>query len=283
MTSFLGLPFEIRTIIYDLSLITDEVIFPYVTYYEADDGIKPYSGSGMKLAIGLLGVNKMVRTEAAAVLFGRNTWHLSKTWEAGDGDRDDEPLWEAHIHRFRHMKVRFDTRDVHPQSRRNYEQSWMPTNEHRVLYVHHAQSVDLSSSWYEKRSVLLRMQLESIWINISNCSCPSSCCRLTQHLLFHPYMLNPWHRDPSETDHLTSQVPWLPDEGRDWSEPEKPLGLCNMQIRFQGAGDTHEHCMLHKLGLGCDICPEKDGIIDSENCYWKKFIDENRVTLIQGE
>lgn len=62
-----------------------------------------------KPCISLLGVNSMIREEAARILFGKNIWRLSSRIYTKD---DRYRLWETFAKYFRHIITTFDTRDT---------------------------------------------------------------------------------------------------------------------------------------------------------------------------
>ncbi|KAL8751380.1 MAG: hypothetical protein Q9184_006088 [Pyrenodesmia sp. 2 TL-2023] len=111
---FMGLPPEVRLMIYDYCLIVKGRITPYPS--EADQARKTTSSSDKKAkkpAVALLQVNRQIREEAQPSLYGKNVWRLS--WQS-------EPLlphelWIDNHHLFRHVSVHFDHRDVTKYSR----------------------------------------------------------------------------------------------------------------------------------------------------------------------
>lgn len=130
MANFAILPREVRDNIYQYCLVTANIIYPYIAYYEQEDGIKPYSKSKENLAIGLLGVKKSIQDEAATVLFGQNTWHLS---DPSSGKRFPQLLWTKYTDDFRHVQLKLDIRDYHPLTAQPPPTCSAPTSRRRGM------------------------------------------------------------------------------------------------------------------------------------------------------
>lgn len=120
MSRFLDLPLEIRNLIYAFSLVTTEVIRPFLLPFEAEEGLRASHNLKNELAMGLLSVNHQIREEARAVFYGRNLWYLSARCtycEQPDWSLQEySSLWNANIQLFRHIVVSFDSRDAHQQT-----------------------------------------------------------------------------------------------------------------------------------------------------------------------
>ena len=106
-TSFLDLPPELRTMIYDLSLITNKVIWPYATFYERTDGHALYKHWEIqdKLTTDLLRVNKLIHNECTPVLFCKNRWHMCSR-----GVNFPEQIWNCYAALLQRLEISFDYR-----------------------------------------------------------------------------------------------------------------------------------------------------------------------------
>ncbi|KAL8992560.1 MAG: hypothetical protein Q9169_007002 [Polycauliona sp. 2 TL-2023] len=125
MTAFTDLPYEIREQIYKLSLVTGwYTICPYPTMFEELEGYVADRDRDWtideRLAVGLLGTTKQARTEAAKIIFGMNSWHLSgrKQLPATQDIDWPEAVWKAHRDDFRSVVVNFDSNDLEGRSTR---------------------------------------------------------------------------------------------------------------------------------------------------------------------
>ena len=142
MSAFENLPREIRDQIYEFCLLYDGEIIPFPRAHEREfskrrlqieENTKLRAGhlprkkvvrnaflgypkvkrealqTENKPCVALLGVNSMIREEAARILFGKNVWRLSsRTYTKDDRYR----LWETFATYFRHIVTTFDTRDA---------------------------------------------------------------------------------------------------------------------------------------------------------------------------
>ena len=77
--TFLTLPRELRDEINQLSLNSQDVIYPHGTECLEELGIVPYNKCNQKVAVGLLGTSKKSRGEAMPFLFGENAWAISNS------------------------------------------------------------------------------------------------------------------------------------------------------------------------------------------------------------
>ena len=142
MSAFENLPREIRDQIYEYCLLYDGEIIPFPRAHEREfskrrlqleedtklrtkhirrqkvvrNAFLGYPNvkrealqTENKPCVALLGVNSMIREEAARILFGQNVWRLSsRTYTKDDRYR----LWETFATYFRHIVTTFDTRDT---------------------------------------------------------------------------------------------------------------------------------------------------------------------------
>ena len=142
MSAFENLPREIRDQIYEFCLLYDGEIIPFPSAHERElserrlqivEDTKLRAGhtprkkvvrkaflgypkvkrealqTENKPCVALLGVNSMIREEAARNLFGKNVWRLSsRTYTKDDRYR----LWDTFATYFRHIVTTFDTRDA---------------------------------------------------------------------------------------------------------------------------------------------------------------------------
>ena len=116
MKSFPYLPFEIREIIYGLSLVADAVILPYENARKARISVGS-SREKSNLSMGILSTNHEISKKAKAVFYGQNIWMFSNPMRfCGGGMAEDQlkELWKANAKYLRHVEVSFDSKDVHP-------------------------------------------------------------------------------------------------------------------------------------------------------------------------
>lgn len=243
MLTFLDLPAEVRLIVYELSLVSDQIMFPNVTYYERMNGIRPYSETKQKLAIGLVGTNRIIRTEATHILFGKNTWHLSVPL----GSTAAEQLWPLFGDLIHDVKLNFDLQDLKPKARCKIACKLLHgdlDNASRRETAHDEALLKLESKWFSKYYVLLKdmHNLKNVTVDLTNCFCPSSCCRQT------------WYVLGSLLQYCSTF------EGQ----------LLFPRYHITGLHGIEEWRLVHKAGFGCDSCPVKDGKVTTESCEWEE-------------
>lgn len=104
--SFTTVPPEIRLMIFEYCLVVVGDIVPYPSDAERED--MAMNVRYKKPAVALLQVNRKIGEEARAVLYGKNTWHLSyQTYPPLQ-----DTVWRINLPLFRHITTSFDYCDV---------------------------------------------------------------------------------------------------------------------------------------------------------------------------
>lgn len=219
MSAFQQLPREIRDLIYEYCLLYDEEIVPFPSHAEKAEVLKrsrirnnihlskgeptQTGGTGVldvllgypniypyvkrdalqaqnKPCVALLGVNSTIRDEAASILFGKNVWRLSLTFDRVDRCR----WWETYAKYFHHVVARFDAShhdsaelldidmeemDCVVEDSDHFDQTGTPN-------IHQKQLNLLKHGFLVKRRLLQRMNLKTLVLDFSELYCPHWCC-----------------------------------------------------------------------------------------------------------
>lgn len=202
MSAFEKLPQEVRDMIYGYCLIHHDAIIPFPTMKERNsikrNGQEParlwlgavdqnlHSNCHSKVyaadwpSVALLGVNKTVNQEAAKILFGKNTWHLSYIRYLPHGE--ESRFWRRYAKYFRHISIRFTMNDVLPRDlfrTTNVRRSLPGSYNERTLAaaIHDDRIWMLAKTFAWKRRRLLEMNLDSLIFDVEDLFCPNGCCR----------------------------------------------------------------------------------------------------------
>ena len=202
MSALEKLPQEVRDMIYGYCLIHHDVIVPFPTLEERNsikrNGHKParlwlgavdqnnHSTCSSKVyaadwpIVALLAVNKTLHQEAAKILFGKNTWHLSYIRYLPHGE--ESRFWRRYAKYFRHVSIRFTMNDVLPRDLvriTNVRRSLPGSYNGRSLTdaIHDDRIFMLAKTFAWKRRLLLEMNLDSLVFDVENLFCPNGCCR----------------------------------------------------------------------------------------------------------
>ena len=284
MISFLSLPYELRRQIYDLSLLTPDIIYPYKAPYEKQydpnvDTALPRRASPADLAIGLLGTNRSIRSETRSILFGKNTWHLS----IGSTDSKARPsfsVFEKYSRRSR--KIHVSTCATCPRMT-FFERIFFMADEwreffaedqpeagdpHSVQINHAIQWGTLASYWQRKMLKIQSMRLDELTIDLKHASCPFSCCNLHRFCIENEMTLGVWHR-PINPEKGTASLQ-INVSNYFWTIIDRdhiPKNLKNTKIIITGLiAKTKEVVLAHELGFACRVCKEKNGKLDVTDC-----------------
>ena len=220
VSAFMRLPPEVRNMIYGYCLVVEGCITPYKENYTRITSQEPTSHD---FAIGLLAANKAIRSEAAAIFYGKNIWRITtrKIYVEyhiinAPGSTDDEdftPIWTIHAALFRRVLVRADRYDtvgydspnpVYLNSRAN---SKIPLT--KRMKSAHADNFDLMQFyWGTLFSIVLEMPyLISVTFDVDSLLCLNGCCRLQLLRNFFVFFSKCWG------DYLRSGVPSSMIEG----------------------------------------------------------------------
>lgn len=220
MSAFEKLPQEIRDLIYDHCLIHHESIIPFPSLDERNlikfDGREPaklwlgtidpkfpstctskaYAADWPTVA--LLGVNKTVQHDAAKILFGKNTWHLS--FIGYFPNEEESQFWCRYAKFFRHVSTRFSMNDLLPRDlvhlTRSLHSAHSCDEERSLKDRLHDDRVDmLADTFAWKQRLLLEMDLASLVFDVENLFCPDGCCRSDMLYMLREYMGRdePWY------------------------------------------------------------------------------------------
>jgi len=176
----LTLPREVRDQILGYCLIFDGEIIPYPTRYEITDG--EIDKNQPLPCTALLAVNKVVRDEAAAVLFPKNTWRIS------NGRRSFPAVSKLHRLFLYHATITVDCRASDSTSQLEMTKEWFGddykalTSARRRELIHEERNYDFIEWWVENMKLAERFSLKTLRIDFTNCYCPSGCCRAVQDI-----------------------------------------------------------------------------------------------------
>lgn len=183
MTGFLDLSREIRDMIYELCLVVDEVIIPYNELYPLDAVDLGFRKN--MAAVALLCVCKIVESEAAEVLYGKNTWRITTKFPS------KKSIWRRRARLFKHVVMTFSQRDVDPESlfirsqegQDSYDDTDSETDEparqrDSMESMHDNVEYIMFQSWYTRINCMYRMpSLISVKLDVSRLYCYAGCCR----------------------------------------------------------------------------------------------------------
>ena len=200
-SAFMKLPPEVRNIIYEYCLVVQGCITPYKGNYNR---VTNQDHTSHDFAIGLLAVDKVIGSEAAAIFYGKNMWRITiqesylvdvlaasptstTAEELGPIFDIRNTIWDIHRTLFRRVLIRTDRYDTvginytsagiarSPASRANSQSS--PTER---MEAAHSYNFDLlHECWASLFSTVLDMpNLVSITFDVSHLLCLNGCCRL---------------------------------------------------------------------------------------------------------
>ena len=215
MPGFEKVPREVRDLIFEYCLLYNGEIVPFPSGYErteiegrlqvsiskgsllqrttVNEGGRhaflgyPYVKRGAfqtkhQPCVALLGVNSMIRDEAASILFGKNVWRLSSR---SYGHDDSYCLWTTYASYFRHIVTKFDYRnfdevqllDITMMEIDCVEEDSDHFDPAGTANIHQGQLSLLRDNIAVKRDILIKMNLQSLSFDFPNLFCSSGCCR----------------------------------------------------------------------------------------------------------
>ena len=205
LSAFMRLPPEVRNMIYVYSLVVEGCITPYKEVFTR---IASQEHTSQDFAVGLLAVDKVIRSEAAAIFYGKNIWRITtrKVYvdhgivyaQSCTPDEDFTPMWIIHAALFRKVLIRADRYDTvgfdSPNS--HYLNSRVnpkipPTKRMKIA---HANNFDLMQYyWGTLFGLVLEMpNLVSVTFDVSSLLCLTGCCRLKLLREFFLYFSDCW-------------------------------------------------------------------------------------------
>ncbi|KAL9000278.1 MAG: hypothetical protein Q9169_000995 [Polycauliona sp. 2 TL-2023] len=192
MPSFLDLPGEVRNMIYEYCLVVEGEIVPYPAEHEYPR-FKPERMTAQqcnymkrKPDVALLQVNKQIREETCPLLYARNLWRISGTW-------DSSPVFEefGRVKRyFKHIVTSLDSRDlghaycdVESQTARWKYVHPSVSIKHRRKKGHTSRALDLDRIWFTRMDFFHgdESNPKIVTVDISNSWCPFGCCRMFEN------------------------------------------------------------------------------------------------------
>lgn len=229
MSAFERLPREVRDMIYENCLLYDGLIIPFPSKYERKGFAKPCrlrqdsnfcrligkmpgthallghphikrsdAETENKPCVALLGVNSVIRDEAACVLVGKNVWGLSLRSHVQD---DNYSFWETYAQYFSYVVVTFEARIVDKTRFPDIDKGNMcHLREDREgsdqNNIHHERLSLLRDASKVQRNILLQMNLKSLlfdfW-NLYNCTYFCS-LKALQNFLECLGPIGPWYK-----------------------------------------------------------------------------------------
>ena len=176
--------------IYEYCLVVDRELNPYPTLYEdyKHSQMLFFDNNGEdKPEFALLSTNSVVGAEAAEVLYGMNLWRLSIS---DDCEFKPDVVWHKRSKLFRRIVSSFDFSDLDLDRLRWISEDWFVpsstdyrddsrdlSNIARGWHVHEDRLMQLTMTWDWKKEILEKVDLESLTFDLTNCFCPSGCCR----------------------------------------------------------------------------------------------------------
>lgn len=113
------LPCELRSIVLQYCLVVEDSLQPYrKSYHDFSERVKRPESIPV---VALLRVNRTISEEAARILYGKNTWHVTATTILAKRGAPlfvharflFESLWARHAKLFRHVIVGFGCDDIY--------------------------------------------------------------------------------------------------------------------------------------------------------------------------
>ncbi len=315
--TFMRLPLEIRQLIYKECLRYDGVLTPYPTQFNIDEGLgafskgesdltqtsltyitqlerdqglrRGFSNWNEKPTMGLLAVNRQVRSEAKDYFTRVNLWR----WKFRHSDRIVGSHFKVPQHSQwrvrqafspRHVVMSWDSRDLDPMD------SIEIATESAVIFSRHGIMMEPANNFYEAREDFAHRRrweaLKAIWgsqmyllrhnrnirsvvIDVTNANCTGSCCRKFKEALVDTVSgkFNEKVRSHlSEQGCHSSPRSALSRHAKMTSSPQPETIAHN--IKFIGLLDRTEKSLAHSCGFGCDDC---------------QFLEEDRLTLVPCE
>lgn len=188
-----SLPFEIRERILEHCLCVDGDILPFPGYYEGTRSGKEKSLENVYEWVeardipdpAVTAVNKVIRKQAMAILFGKNTWRLSYVHNQACEPEDatlgiglpEREFWERFGPLVKHLTVQFNVSDrsmlrtMSATRLRHRGEIYCPSNLHSLY------SNLQKNCWSPRGDVIAKISLRTLVIGFENLYCPSYCCR----------------------------------------------------------------------------------------------------------
>ena len=246
------LPIEIRNMIYEYCLVVSGQIVPYAENYERDTA-QDYTGE--KPTIGLLAVDKTIRTEAASIFYGKNVWRVTaRVTDLADGSTTTnllaKSIWKVHAALFRRVTVYFHRLDVNELDSRALLRFRRVRRAKRMARAHQRNTYRMVEHWREKLYLVYEMEnLTSIDFNVGQLFCLNGCCR--RKILERLFVLF--------TNH--------------WEEEEYLWSRALVAVNFVGLKNKKEADLWD--GYPWDQTPEPRFIIDEEDKVEPASADES--------
>lgn len=270
MLTFVDLPEEIKTMIYEYCLVADHKIIRRSAAKDQELGPKYSPWSEADLALSLFTVNSAIREGALNTFYEKNNFELC--WPTCTGD--SAYIWKLHALRFPHVSVSLDSGDLDPRvSTKIFEEHLrlpsLATSSQQELaaFVHDERVLRLEFLWRRIQRILRRFTyLKGLDFNVENLNCPEGCCRLVrnvfgvQKLPDRPLRLHglfvEWHRHDN-----TVACDWIHTFYQGGH-----AGLATMDIEVGGMHDEEEAEFMHRFGFACGRCPMVGKMLDTKAC-----------------
>ncbi|KAI4256329.1 MAG: hypothetical protein L6R42_006288 [Xanthoria sp. 1 TBL-2021] len=190
MPHFLGLPPEIRNMIYGYCLVVPREIMLLPSCYDnprlelASHPASDAKSRNHNPNLALLRVNKQINAESELIWYGRNIWRIETPW-----------VFDGKAALFRDVTVSLDFRDLDldwlADELDNRDESleepcqggYDPDSPDRQAVIHDRRvGILLDGEWGVKMNALDKMDLDTAVIDIKRCWCFHGCCRLIDPL-----------------------------------------------------------------------------------------------------
>lgn len=166
-----------------------------------------------KPCVALLGVNSMIRDEAACILVGRNVWGLCLRSLRSHVQDDSYRFWETYAQYFSYVVVTFDPQafdekrftDISKRDMRHLLEDREDSDhfdQTRNANIHREQLSLMMDALIAQRNVLLQMNLKSLLFDFWNLCWFNKFCsdKAPQHYLECLEMVGPWYRLDQKQD-----------------------------------------------------------------------------------
>ncbi|KAL8786617.1 MAG: hypothetical protein Q9195_008139 [Heterodermia aff. obscurata] len=225
------LPAEVRNMIYEYCLVVKGCITPYKGKYTR---VTDQDHTSHDFTVGLLAVDKTVRSEAAAIFYGKNIWRITvlesylaidpdsdldmdphidsdidvDNSPSSNTDRNSRLIWNIHKALFRRVLIRADRYDTVGFDRPNIGSSRMRVNHKKSLAERmnnaHLDNFELMHDCFDSqfRIVWDMPNLVSVTFDVSSLLCLNGCCRLEALRELFVFFTECWDDCLRNTDHI---------------------------------------------------------------------------------
>ena len=183
--------------IFRLLLVVNEEIVPYPSDEDRRSCTSILGGHHVsrKLTVALIAVNKQIRLEASAILYGSNTWRITCIPE--HLPIQSHQIFLAHPRLFRHIVMSFHFQDYSGESltrhvataRQLYANKSGHVREANAMttWLHEQVIAQLHNLWGYGCVLVSQMDLKTLMCDITSCYCHIGCCRLPNQVEWYQF------------------------------------------------------------------------------------------------